>query len=293
MRREGPSIIEIPRGFDRPDLVTLDLTFERFRELIDPFIVLSLFDMKGPVFPPHPHAGFTVATYIFPESEIGFWNQDTLGNVNRIAPGAMQLTVAGSGAMHEETVTRSGRSARGLQIWIDHAEADREVAPRGIHLAEVDVPIARRDGLTRRVLIGASAGAASPVDAPVTATLVDVDLAPGAVWREDIAEGHTGFAIVRSGVVQTAGGVAIAGSAVFGADSVLCLTAREAARATFFGGRPLRHPIFPAGPFVASDQAQARAFRARYGAGGMGQLTPFDQAALDRDFDAAVRANGE
>ncbi len=30
---------------------------------LDPFLVVSLFEMRGPVFPPHPHAGFSVATY--------------------------------------------------------------------------------------------------------------------------------------------------------------------------------------------------------------------------------------
>ena len=249
--------------------------------------------MKGPVFPPHPHAGFSVATYIFPESQIGFWNQDTLGNVNRIPPGALHVTVVGAGVMHEETVTRSGRSATGLQIWMDHAATDREVAPRGIHLAAADVPTVSAQGVTRRVLIGASGGVASPVDAPVTAKLVDVDLAPGAALREEVPEGETGFAIVRSGQVETAEGVAGAGSAVFAANGSLTLTARDAARLTVFGGRPLRRPFLPAGPFVASDEAQARAFRARFATGGMGRLTPFDQAALDRDFDTPLHANGD
>ena len=292
VRRETPTIIDIQKGFDRPELVTRDLTFQGFRARIDPFIVVSLFDMRGPVFPPHPHAGFSVATYIFPESEIGFWNQDTLGNVNQIPPGALHVTVAGAGVMYEETVTRSGRSATGLQIWMDHAAADREVAPRGIHLAAGNVPTISAGGVTRRVLIGTSGGVVSPVDAPVSAKLTDADLAAGAIFREQVPEGETGFAIVRSGRVETPDGAAGPGSAVFASDGVLELTAREAARLTFFGGRPMEHAFHPAGAFVASDETQAKAFRARYGAGGMGRLTPFDQAALDRDFDAAGAVSG-
>lgn len=292
MRHEPRRIIDMPVGLDRPELVTRDLTLEGFRARIDPFIVISLFDMKGPVFPPHPHAGFSVATYIFPESEIGFWNQDTLGNVNAIPPGALHVTVAGAGVMHEETVSRSGRSATGLQIWMDHAAGDREVMPRGIHLAAADVPTVSADGVTRRVLIGTSGGTGSPVDAPVTAKLVDADLAPGAVFREDVPEGETGFAIVRSGSVETPDGVASPGIAVFSSNGALDLTARDAARLTFFGGRPLRQSVISAGPFVASHEAQAGAFRARYSAGGMGRLTPFDQAALDRDFDSSRAMNG-
>ena len=293
MQGETSTIVDIPNGFDRPELVTQDLTFEKVRTRIDPFIVVSLFDMKGPVFPPHPHAGFSVATYISAESEIGFWNQDTVGNVNLIPPGALHVTVAGAGVMHEETVTRSGRSATGRQIWMDHAAGDREVAPRGIHLAAADLPTVGVDGVTRRVLIGAAGGLVPPVDAPVTATQVDVDLAPGALFREDVPEGQTGFVIVRFGAVETADGIAGPGSAVFAAHGNLALTANGAARLTFFGGRALRQSFLAAGPFVASDEAQARAFRARYGAGGIGRLVPFDQAALDRDFDTTLHANGE
>lgn len=279
------SLFPMPNGIDRPELRTRDLMAARLGDRIDPFLVISLFDMRGPLFPPHPHAGFSVATYILPESEIGFWNQDTLGNRNLIPPGALHLTVAGAGVMHEETVTRSGRSALGLQIWIDHADADREVAPAALHLAAADVPTATVEGVTRRVLLGASGGLISPISAPLSARIVDVDLRAGAALEEGVPAGETAFAVIRAGEVETEAGRAGPGTAVFAEGAALRLTARSDARLTVFGGPPLRHAVLPAGPFVASTDAQARAFRARFAAGGMGRLTAFDQAALDRDFD--------
>jgi redox-sensitive bicupin YhaK (pirin superfamily) len=279
------SLLATPRGFDRPELVTHDLMVSAVGDLIDPFLVVSLFEMTAPVFPPHPHAGFSVATYIFPESEIGFWNQDTLGNRNLIPPGALHLTVAGAGVMHEETVTRSGRSALGLQIWIDHADGDREAAPAALHLAAKDVPTLDHDGVVRRVLLGSSAGLSSPLFPPASARIVDVDLRAGAVLDEPVPGGETAFAMIRSGLVETASGPAGPGTAVFAHGDHLRLTAQTDSRLTLFGGPPLRHAAIPVGPFVASTEAQARAFRARFGAGGMGRLTPFDQAALNRAFD--------
>jgi redox-sensitive bicupin YhaK (pirin superfamily) len=281
------SLFPMPTGIDRPELSTRDLMATSLGDRIDPFLVISLFDMRGPLFPPHPHAGFSVATYIFPESEIGFWNQDTLGNRNLIPPGALHLTVAGAGVMHEETVTRSGRSALGLQIWIDHADADREIAPAALYLAAADVPTATAEGVTRRVLLGASGGLTSPIAAPLSARIVDFDLHAGAVLEETVPAGETAFAVIRAGEVETAGGRASPGTAVFADGAALRLTARSDARLTVFGGPPLRHAVIPAGPFVASTDAQTRAFRARFAAGGMGRLTAFDQAALDRDFDHA------
>jgi hypothetical protein len=279
------TLYPMPVGIDRPELTTRDLMAATLGDRIDPFLVVSLFDMRGPLFPPHPHAGFSVATYIFPESEIGFWNQDTLGNRNLIPPGALHLTVAGAGVMHEETVTRSGRSALGLQIWIDHADADREVAPAALHLAAADVPTMTRGGVTRRVLLGASGGLTTPIVAPLSARLIDVDLAEGATIEEPVPPGETAFAVVRHGRVDTGGGFAGPASGVFARGGLLRMTAMTAARLTIFAGPPLRHTHVPAGPFVASTDAQARAFRTRYATGGMGQLTAFDQSALDRDFD--------
>jgi redox-sensitive bicupin YhaK (pirin superfamily) len=280
----------MPTGIDRPELTTRDLMAATLGDRIDPFLVVSLFDMRGPLFPPHPHAGFSVATYIFPESPIGFWNQDTLGNRNLIPPGALHLTVAGAGVMHEETVTRSGRSALGLQIWIDHADRDREVAPQALHLAAKDVPTVDDGGVVRRVLLGASAGLASPVTAPLNARLVDVDLAAGATLEEPVPAGETAFAVIRAGEVRTAAGQAGPSTALLATGGTLRLTALTATRLTLFGGPPLRHPIVPAGPFVASTEAQARSFRSRFALGEMGRLTAFDQAALDRDFDRGVGA---
>lgn len=279
------SLIPMPTGIDRPELVTRDLMTATLGGVIDPFLVISLFEMRGPVFPPHPHAGFSVATYIFPESPIGFWNQDTLGNRNLIPPGALHLTVAGAGLMHEETVTRTGRSGLGLQIWIDHADADREAAPAALHLAAGDVPTQDRDGVVRRVLLGSSVGLTSPLTPPVAARIVDVDLKPGATLEEPAVPGDTAFAVIRAGRVETAAGPAGPGTAIVAHGAPLRLTALAETRLTLFGGPPLRHAITPSGPFVASTEAQARSFRARFASGGMGRLTAFDQTALDRAFD--------
>lgn len=281
-----PFVFPMPSGLDRPGLQTWDLTFETRRAAIDPFLVVSLFEMSQPAFPPHPHAGFSVATYIFPESETGFWNQDSLGNVNPIPPGALHLTVAGSGVLHEETVTRSGRAARGLQIWIDHADADRTVAPRAHHVAAAEVPRTTGEGVTRATLLG-------PDFAPVAARIVDVDMTAGSTLRETIPEGETGFAVIREGALDTPRGCAGPATVVLASDGYLDLTAVAPSRLTLFGGPPLRHEIVAAGPFVASTEAQARKFRDDYTAGAMGHLEPFAQSRLDHDFDNSTGHEGD
>ncbi len=182
-------------------------------------------------------------------------------------------------------MTRSGRLARGLQIWIDHADADREAPPAALHLAAAEVPMVHRDGVARRVLLGKSAGLVSPVTAPLPITLIDFDLQSGAVIEESIPAGETAFAVIRSGDVDTAAGPAGSGTAVFAISANLRFAARTDARLTLFGGPPLRHAVISAGPFVASSEMQARALQARFGRRWHGSLTTFDQSELDRAFD--------
>ena len=287
MLKTSHRTVKVPDGLRRPGLATQDLTLENFREAIDPFLVISLFDMSAPVFPPHPHAGFSVATYIFPESDIGFWNQDTLGTVNEIAPGSLHLTVAGAGLMHEETVARTGRHARGFQIWVDHAAADRHVVPRAQTLLDGDVPRETRDGVERAVLLGTGGSSRSTLTLPTDVRLVDVRMEAGAGTHEAAGAGETAFIWLREGRLDLGAGAMDAGMAAFLGGAEARITALEPSRYTLFAGRPLDQVILPGGPFVASSEPELRAFQAAFRSGAMGRLSPFDQTYLDRRFDAA------
>jgi redox-sensitive bicupin YhaK (pirin superfamily) len=278
-------IIRPPQGMNVPGLSTHDLTFQSFRDQINPFLVISLFDMTGPVFPPHPHAGFSVATYIFPESDIGFWNQDTIGNTNQIAPGALHWTVAGKGLMHEETVTRSGRHALGFQIWIDHAADQRQIAPAGLHLGANEVPLIKTESAAKRVLVGASGEIASPLTVPTPVRLIDVELLAGAEISETLHPGENAFVWVRSGLVSLGAEKVGAGEATFVSGESFTAVGQSDARFTLFAARPINQLIQPGGPFVGSNNGEIAAFQANFRNGGMGRLTPFDQAKIDQSFD--------
>jgi redox-sensitive bicupin YhaK (pirin superfamily) len=284
-------VTRAPAGLDVKGLKTHDLTFEKFRDQINPFLVISLFDMTGPVFPPHPHGGFSVATYIFSESEIGFWNQDTIGNKNAIEPGSMHWTVAGSGLMHEETVSRSGRHGLGFQIWIDHAADKRQVKPEGLHLRAHDVPAIEGEGFSKRVLVGASGDVASPLKVPTPVRVIDIELSAGITVNEVTSAGENVFAWVRTGSVNIAGQKTGPGEVAFMSNMTFDATANSNARFTLFAGTPLTQQLQPGGPFVGSNNEEITSFHRRYRDGDMGHLTPFDQAAIDSTFDA-LATNG-
>jgi redox-sensitive bicupin YhaK (pirin superfamily) len=271
------SIVRPPRERHGPGLVTTDLGGAELGPLMDPFIVVSYYEMAGPTFPPHPHAGFSVATYILPESPIGFVNHDTLGNKNRIAPGALHVTVAGRGVQHEEQPERGGAIARGFQIWIDHANGQREVAPHALHLRADDVPVVARDGAVVRAVLGASNGVASPVEPPTRVRVIDVALDKSARFSQALDAGENAFLIVLSGVAEIAGKrVEEAQAAVLTADGdQLIVSAPVAVRFLLFAGHPLQHRRAQRGPFVAADSDQLQRFMTNFQAGRFGALTPF------------------
>jgi redox-sensitive bicupin YhaK (pirin superfamily) len=281
-QRSITTILEAPTSRHGAGLVTRDASSAVLGADLDPFIMVSLYDMAGPTFPPHPHAGFAVATYMLPESATGFLNQDSLGHLNAIPPGALHVTVAGSGVQHEEQPQTPGVLARGYQIWIDLENGARQVAPHALHLGADDVPIVTGDGFKARVVLGSSHGVRSPVSLPTDVRLIDVTLAPGARFTQDLAPDETAFVFMIAGAAgqdgQTAHGGELARTDTGEGDLTL-EAGLDGARFTLFAGRPYRQPRAQRGPFVASDSRELAGFMAAFAEGRFGPLTPFaDQA---------------
>jgi redox-sensitive bicupin YhaK (pirin superfamily) len=268
-----------------PGLSTRDAGAEMLGEDMDPFIMVSLYEMTGPTFPPHPHAGFAVATYMLPESPLGFVNQDSLGHHNAIPPGAFHVTVAGSGVMHEEQPTSRGGVARGYQIWIDLKNGQRAVAPHALHLPAADVPVFDADGAHVRVVLGEAMGLRSPLLLPVAVRLLDVTLLPGAVFEPDLAAEENAFVVMVGGQVLVNGQAASAADLVRTApdgEQLRFSAGPDGARFTLFSGMPWRQPRVQRGPMVAGDAAELQSFMRHYAAGQFGQLKPFAEQAQMR-----------
>lgn len=271
-------IVRPDRHVHGPGLTTTDLVSANLDDALDPFLVVSLYDMAGPTFPPHPHAGFSVATYILPESPVGFVNHDTLGNRNLIAPGALHVTVAGSGVLHEEQPERTGSLARGFQIWIDHSNDARELTPYARHQRADQTPVVTRDGATVRAVLGASNGVAASVTPPTPVRIIDVDLRPGASFLQTLEEHEAAFLMLLDGSVSIVDRTVSAGEvAVLEREGgeLLVVAGERGARLTLFAGRPLSQPKAQRGPFVGRDAAQLQRFGLAFQSGAFGDLRPF------------------
>lgn len=277
-QRSVLSVDTLPRRRHGSRLATQDASIGALGEDLDPFLMVSLYAMRGPTFPPHPHAGFMVATYILPESEIGFVNQDSIGTHNRIAPGSLHVTLAGRGVLHEEQPEIAGPLAQGFQIWIDLPDTLREAAPQALHLAASEVPRLASTGADVRVVLGASADVRSPLTLPVPVGLLDVTLAPHVYWAHGLPPGDHAFAFVHAGRLEADGHAAEPGQLLRtrpDGGTLACSAGADGARFTVFAGTPLRQPRVMHGPFVASGRQQLARFAQDHAAGRFGRLNPF------------------
>ena len=157
------------------------------RRAVGPFV---FFDHFGPVTAgpndnhdvrPHPHIGLSTVTYLF---DGAMMHRDSLGFVQRIEPGAINLMTAGRGIVHSERtpddLRDKTRRTHGLQLWCALPEAHEDDAPSFVHTAAEHLPEVALDGIALRVLIGSAFGATSPVATHSETLYLMLDCEPGA-----------------------------------------------------------------------------------------------------------------
>jgi redox-sensitive bicupin YhaK (pirin superfamily) len=129
---------------------------------------------------PHPHINLATVTYLF-EGEIV--HRDSIGSIQPIRPGAINLMVAGRGIAHSERTSPDLRAAghlvHGLQLWHALPETSEEQAPEFLHYAADDIPETSLEGTPVRVLIGAAYGLSSPVKTFAQTLYVEARLSAG------------------------------------------------------------------------------------------------------------------
>jgi quercetin 2,3-dioxygenase len=262
-----------PRNHGR-GFVSADLSNQNFD--IDPFIIMTEFRMAQPFFPPHPHAGVSVMTYMLEDSEGAFINRDSLGDNSRIGAGAVHVTQAGRGMQHEEVPEKAGVEAHGFQIWINHSAANRLAEPKSYHAHSEEITeVPLDEGGKIRVILGAYEGQKAAFDILTPANLFDVQLIENQSIQ--LKGNQTTFVFILKGN-------AIINGQFFNQNTVATFSASgdilnieagtEGVQFLFASAVPLREPIVYGGPFVMTTAEEMIETKRRYGRGEMGQLTP-------------------
>lgn len=237
------------------------------RRLVGPWI---FFDHMGPAeFPagqgvnvrPHPHINLATVTYLF-EGEI--LHRDSLGSLQSIRPGDINLMVAGRGIVHSERerpeVTAADHGLHGLQLWLALPEAEEEIDPAFHHYPSADIPAVTVAGVPVRVMMGSAYGVTSPVKTFADTLYVEAQLQPGQTLILPECEERAVY--VASGSLKAKDTVIPEHAmAVFSAEPVVVLEAVDETRIAIIGGETMS-PRFIDWNFVSSrreriEQAKA------------------------------------
>lgn len=139
------------------------------QRMVGPFI---FFDHMGPAefapgegiaVRPHPHIGLATITYLFTGQ---IMHRDSLGFVQPIEAGAVNLMTAGRGIVHSE---RAGddldtiSELHGIQSWMALPTEDEETDPAFLHYPADTIPETDIDGVSIRVIMGEAYQQTSPV----------------------------------------------------------------------------------------------------------------------------------
>ncbi len=157
------------------------------RTMVGPFI---FFDQMGPArlgpgegidVRPHPHINLATVTYLFSGA---IDHRDSLGVVQRIEPGAVNLMTAGRGITHSERSPADERAhgpeLDGIQTWLALPRDREEVDPAFEHVSADRLPEVEGNGLRMKLIMGDWQGSASPVTCHSPTIYAACELAPGA-----------------------------------------------------------------------------------------------------------------
>jgi hypothetical protein len=229
---------------------------------------------------PHPHTGLQTVTWLVAGEVL---HRDSLGTVQEIRPGALNLMTAGRGIAHsEETPTAHSALLQGVQLWVALPHAARDMPPAFAH--HDDLPAVAAPGLTATVLIGTLAGATSPAASHTPLVGAEIVLAAGAEARIPLTPGFEHAVLVLDGT-PTVDGVPLEPGPLLYRDAgrtELTLATGSAARLMLIGGEPFEERLVMWWNFVARDHDEFVQMRADWADGTprFGTVRGYDGAAL-------------
>jgi redox-sensitive bicupin YhaK (pirin superfamily) len=286
MRNQNEGSVELviaPQEKDLGEFTVRRVLPAAERRMVGSFI---FFDHMGPAeFPPgmgiqvrpHPHIGIATVTYLF-EGQI--MHRDSLGFVQPIECGAVNLMTTGRGMVHSE---RAGDDLdevsrlHGIQSWMALPDHEEECEPAFQHYPAADLPDVDVNGVNVRVIIGEAYGHISPVHAYSSTLYLECMVPEGAELTLPDQYPEIGAYVV-------AGSVAVDGQtygegvmAIARSGAAMTLTANEESRVMVVGGEPLgeRHIYWN---FVSSSKQRIEQAKSDWREG------KFDQVPGEHEF---------
>ncbi len=217
---------------------------------------------------PHPHIGLATVTYLYSGAMM---HRDSLGHVQRIEPGAINLMAAGRGIVHSERVLADIRAdqvaVQGIQIWLALPAEREEMEPAFHHYPAEALPTFTAEGVSLRLLIGSAFGLESPVIAYSPIFQADAELAAGAILELPPDYPERGVYLADGELAVEGEPLAAGQLAVLAPDRTVRLQARTPVRLMLLGGAPLDGKRFIYWNFVARSRERIERAKADWAEG--------------------------
>ncbi|MEO1052422.1 MAG: pirin family protein [Bacteroidota bacterium] len=245
----------------------------RKKRMVGPFIFI---DHMGPeeVGPgkymdvdQHPHIGLSTLTYLL-DGQI--MHEDSIGTVQKISPGSVNLMVAGHGVTHTERTPKELRDGQtfkmhGYQIWIALPAHLEDVEPEFHHIEEKDLPHWEENGAKFTLVAGEGYDKKSPV--PVHSDMFMIGVRSSqefALSTHDDLKGEIGICIVE-GSIQACGETVEKGNMLVSKIEDVCsIVVNENTHLLLFGGQPFPEERFIYWNFVSASKEKIEAAKQRW-----------------------------
>lgn len=156
---------------------------DRVRPMVGPFV---FWDQAGPaaIVPgrgidvrPHPHIGLATLTWLFEGALI---HRDSLGVIQRIEPGAVNLMTAGRGVADSERspleLRETGAPLFAVQAWLALPRTHEETDPRFQHVATSEVARGQDGAIDISVVAGSFMGLDGSLNFPWPVLFADLHI---------------------------------------------------------------------------------------------------------------------
>ena len=206
-------------------------------------------------------------------------HRDSLGVVQAIQPGAVNLMVAGRGIVHSE---RAGADLgvlsrlHGIQSWIALPVAEQECMPAFAHYRAQELPVVEQGGVRVRIIMGSAFGARSPVQTFSPTLYLDCAFAAGASLA--LPDGVEELAVYVAEGTVLAGETPIAAGAMAVAQPGcgLALRAKTDSRVMIIGGANIG-PRFIEWNFVSDSRERIERAKQDWRAGNFPRVPGDDE----------------
>ncbi|WP_277207628.1 pirin family protein [Isoptericola croceus] len=245
--------------------------------------------------PPHPHIGLQTVSWLFAGEIL---HRDSVGSLQTVRPGELNLMTAGRGISHSEESPESVAGYRrpptlhGVQLWTVLPREAKDTTPSFEHHG--DLPVIVHDGVRVQVFLGSLPVAGQTLVSPARTWTplvgAQLDLEAGASIELDVDPGFEHGLLVDAGDARLDGAPVPVGALAYTAPGPARLTVTAGAdpvRAVLIGGTPFGEDVVMWWNFVGRTHEEVVAARADW----MAQLaeaddggTGYAQGAADRRF---------